>query len=360
MKGRIPPALPYIGDEEKEAVMEVLSSGQLAMGPRVKEFEANFAEYIGVEHAIAVSSGTAAIQTALSAAGIGKGSKVLIPAYSFFATASSVIATGAEIVFSDIDPDTYCMAPSSLEDVDAVLPVHLYGQPADMDSILASCGDDVVVIEDACQAHGAEYGDKKVGSLCTAGCFSFYATKNMVTGEGGMITTDDPDIARRARMLRSHGKDEEGRHALMGFNYLMTDIEAAIGIEQLKKLDTMNSTRRENASILNDELSELEDVVKLPIESPGTKHVYHQYALRVPPDTRERIVNGMQRAGIGVRSGYNLPMYKQEALGIDIECMETEKACDEVVWVPVYPQLDRSDMYHIAHSLQRFISYVKG
>ncbi len=361
MIGRIPPALPHIGDEEKEAVMEVLSSGQLAMGPRVRDFEKRFAEYIGVREAVAVSSGTAALHTALVSAGIGKGSRVLVPSYSFFATVSVVLAVGAEPVFADIDPDSFCISPVSMEDIDAVIPVHLYGQSADMDLIDTMAQEsDVIIIEDACQSHGAEYRGKKTGALGHVGCFSFYATKNMVTGEGGMITTDDSHIAEKARLFRAHGMNERGMHAIPGYNFLMTDIEAAIGIEQLKKLDGMNRKRRENASLLDDELAQLEGTIKRPVELQGRKHVYHQYALRVPPELRERIVSGMQRAGVSVRNGYGLPLYKQEAVGVEARCPETERACDEVIWVPVYPQLDRVDMLRIAHSLQRFISYVKG
>ncbi len=361
MNGRIPPALPNIGDEEKRAVMDVLSSGQLAMGPRVKEFEKRFAEYVGVNEAVAVSSGTAALHTALIAAGVKKGSKVMVPAYSFFATVSTVLTVGAEPVFVDIDPETYCIAPGSLEGVDAVIPVHLYGQPADMDLINSMAAEyGVTVIEDACQAHGAEYNGKKTGALGDVGCFSFYATKNMVTGEGGMLTTDDTELAEKARLLRAHGRNERGQHTLVGHNFLMTDIEAAIGIEQLKKLDAMNDIRRYNAGVLDTELAELENTVKLPARIQGYKHVYHQYALRVPRDIRDRIISGMQRAGIGVRTGYSLPLYKQKAIGTDLDRPETEKACREVIWAPVYPQLEKRDMYRIAHSLQRFISYVKG
>ncbi len=361
MKGRIPPALPNIGDEEKEAVMDVLSSGQLSMGPRVKEFEKNFAKYIGVKEAVAVSSGTAALHTALMAAGIGKGSKVMVPAYSFFATVSTVFAVGAEPVFADIDPESFCIAPGSMEDIQAVIPVHLYGNPADMEHINSTAAEhDVTVIEDACQAHGAEYQGKKTGALGHIGCFSFYATKNMVTGEGGMLTTDDSELAEKARLLRAHGMDERGVHTLIGHNFLMTDIEAAIGIEQLKKLDDMNDRRRYNANVLDSVLAELEGTVKRPVEIQGGKHVYHQYALRVPSDIRDRIIGGMHRAGIGLRTGYTLPLYKQEAIDMELECLETEKACREVIWAPVFPQLEKSDMYHIAHSLTRFIEYVKG
>ncbi len=356
MNGRIPPALPYLGEDEKQAVMDVLSSGQIAAGPKVKEFEERFADYIGVKEAVAVSSGTAALQVSLLAAGIDKGSKVLVPPYSFFATASAVLTIGAEPIFADIDPVTFCLEPDKMEDVDAVIPVHLYGHPADMDRINSLAAEnDVVVIEDACQAHGAEYHGKKTGALGDIGCFSFYATKNMVTGEGGMLTTNNNELADKARLLRAHGRDENGIHQLIGYNFLMTDIAAAIGIIQLDKLDDMNKSRRDNARIIDSELSKLEGYVTRPVELEGIKHVYHQYALRVPADIRERVVTGMQKAGVGVRSGYTLPIYRHPAIEIDLSCPETERACDEVIWVPVYPQLERAQMSRIAFGLKQFL-----
>ncbi len=356
MNGRIPPALPYIGEEEKQAVLEVLSSGQIAAGPRVKEFEEKFADYIGVKEAVAVSSGTASLQVALLAAGIGKGDKVLIPAYSFFATASAVLTVGAEPVYADIDPVSFCIDPDTVEDVDAVLPVHIYGQPADMDKINSLAAEnDAVVIEDSCQAHGAEYHGKKAGSLGDVGCFSFYATKNMVTGEGGMLTTDDIELAERARSIRAHGKDEKGLHRSIGYNFLMTDIAAAIGLVQLDKLDGMNDSRRENAHIIDSELAKLEGYVTRPVELEGRKHVYHQYALRVPAEIRDRVVTGMQKAGVGVRHGYTLPIYRQPAIDLEIDLPETERACREVIWAPVFPQLDRAEMSRIAFGLKQFL-----
>ena len=356
MNGRIPPALPYIGEEEKQAVLEVLSSGQIAAGPKVEEFEKRFAAYIGVKEAVAVSSGTAALQVALLASGIGPGCKVMIPSYSFFATASAVMTVGAEPIFTDIDPVSFCIDVQKMEDIDAVIPVHIYGQTAEMNEINTWAEeDDVKVIEDACQAHGAEYHDKKAGSLGHVGCFSFYATKNMFCGEGGMITTDDTELADKARLLRAHGRNSQGIHESIGYNFLMTDIEAAIGLVQLDKLDDINEARRVNARIIDSELAELEGYVQRPVELQERKHVYHQYALRVPPDIRDRLVNGMQKAGVGVRHGYTMPMYRQPAIDADLEHPETEKACREVVWVPVYPQLDRAQMSRIAFGLKQFL-----
>lgn len=365
MNGKIPAARPIIGEEEKEAVLEVLESGQIAAGPKVDEFEEKFSDYIDVKNGVAVSSGTAAIHTALMACDIGVGDKVIVPSYSFFSSASPVIAVGAEPIFADIEPDTYCIDPEDVEryaeeGADAVIPVHLYGNPADMGKIDKIAEEhDLKVIEDACQAHGAELDSKKVGSLGDVGCFSFYATKNMVTGEGGMLTTDDDKIAEKARLLRAHGRSERGEHVLIGHNFLMTDVEAAIGLVQLEKLDEFNNRRRDNAKILNEELEGLEEeeIVKRPMERDGYKHVYHQYALRVNEDRRDRLVNGMQKAGIHVRKGYERPIYDQKAIKLDEkpDCPETEKACREIVWIPSHPLLDVSHMRRAAWGIKQFL-----
>ncbi len=362
MNGRIPAGKPIIGEDEEKAVLDVLRSGQLASGPMVKKFEEEFAEYIGVEHAVAVSSGTAAIHLSLLSAGIGKGDKVIVTPYSFVASVSPVLAVGAEPVFVDIDPETYCISSENIraaaDGCDAVLPVHLYGHPADMVEIVKIGKEEgLTVVEDACQAHGASMDGKKVGSLGDIGCFSFYATKNMTTGEGGMVTTDDEEMAAKVRSSRAHGVGVQGEYDALGYNYLMTEVEAAIGLVQLDKLDDMNECRRTNADILNDELSSLDDqgLVQIPIEVQGYKHVYNQYPLRVPPDKRTRIVGSMKKAGIGLRKGYQKPIYKQKFAGSDVRCPEAEKACEEVVWVPVYPTLEPAHMRRMAWGLKKLL-----
>lgn len=363
MNGRIPAGKPVIGEEEEEAVLRVLRSGQLAAGPEVRAFEKSFAEYVGVEEAVAVSSGTAAIHLSLLSLGIGKGDKVIVSPYSFVASVSPVLAVGAEPIFVDIDPVTYCMAPENMVDVidhdtRAIIPVHLYGQMADMDGILKVAEEnELKVIEDACQAHGAMYRDKIAGSVGHAGCFSFYATKNMTTGEGGMITTDDKELAETARMLRTHGKGPQGEHETCGFNYLMTDMEACLGRVQLDKLDSMNDTRRRNASIITEEMAPLEEsgIVRTPVEVEGRKHVYHQYALRVSREKRDPLVFGMRKAGVDLRIGYDRPIYRQGFVNMDSPCPETESACQEVVWAPVHPVLDPSHMRRIAWGLKQLL-----
>ena len=362
MDGRIPVAEPLIEEEEKLAVQEVLESGQLASGPKVKRFEDDFAEYIGVDYSIAVSSGTAALISSLIAAEVGKGDEVLVTPYSFVSSVTSVLLVGAKPVFVDISYETLCMDPEKIKDgisdfTKAIIPVHIYGQPAEMCEINELAEDnDLVIIEDSCQAHGAEFNGNKVGSIGDIGCFSFYATKNMMTGEGGMITTDNKEVAENVRMLREHGRTDEG-YKIPGYNFMMTDIEAALGIEQLKKLNEINHKRRENAQILNESLKPEEEAGKLkrPVEAKDTKHVYHQYALKVDEEKRERVVNAMRKAGMGVRKGYQKPIYKEKAIDEDLKLTNTENACKEVVWLPVHPQLEAAHMHRMSWGLKHYL-----
>ncbi len=262
----IPIAKPIIADDEIDEVVKVLRSGFIAQGPKVAEFEEKFAEYIGVKHAVAVSSGTTALHLALLAAGIGPNDEVITTPFTFAATGNSVLHVGAKPVFIDIDNKTYNLNPENIENVitdktKAVMPVHLYGQPAEMDSIKQIAEDhDLIVIEDAAQAHGAVYKGKKAGSLGDMGCFSFYPTKNMTTSEGGIITTENEEMAEKARVLRSHGESERYTHVVLGYNFRMTDIAAAIGIVQLKKLDKFNEKRIENAKYLTERIDKINGI----------------------------------------------------------------------------------------------------
>ncbi|HEX2908923.1 MAG TPA: DegT/DnrJ/EryC1/StrS family aminotransferase, partial [Phototrophicaceae bacterium] len=238
---QIPIAKPFIGEEEKQAVVAVLSSGQLSQGPKVAEFEKAFAEKHNAKHAVANSNGTTALISAMMAHGIGPGDEVIIPSFSFFATASCVLCVGARPVFADIDPDTYNLSPAAAEAAitprtKAIMPVHLYGQPADMPAFQALCQKHgLVLLEDAAQAHLARIGDQFPGSWGTAS-FSFYPTKNMTTTEGGMILTNDDDIASRLRMIRHQGMNTQYYHEIVGYNFRMTDMEAAVGMVQLGRL----------------------------------------------------------------------------------------------------------------------------
>jgi Predicted pyridoxal phosphate-dependent enzyme apparently involved in regulation of cell wall biogenesis len=310
----IPIASPIIEDDEIQEVVKVLRSGFLAQGPKVEEFEKAFADYTNSRYAVATSSGTTALHVALLAAGVGKGDEVITTPFSFAATANAALYVGARPVFVDIDPQTYNINPEKIEDAitrdtKAIVVVHLYGQPAEMDHI-NDIGEDneLIVIEDAAQAHGALYHGRKVGSLADIACFSFYPTKNITTGEGGMITTDDEDIAHLARMIRSHGEGARYEHVLLGYNFRMTDIAAAIGIVQLKKLEKFNNRRIKNAEYLTENLEVL-DYIKTPYVMDDAKHVFHQYTVRVK--NREKWMEYLRGEGIGFGVYYPRPIYRQ-------------------------------------------------
>lgn len=273
-------AKPLIGEAEKRAVMEVLDSGQLAQGSRTEAFERSFAGYIGTKHAIGVNSGTAALIVALQAHGVGPGDEVITTPFSFIATATSIIACGAMPVFVDVDPFDLNMDPGQVEAAitdrtKAVMPVHIFGHPARIDEIAELCDDnDLALIEDAAQAHGAEHGGRRMGSF-GSGCFSFYPTKNMTTGEGGIITTDDDEVARLCRIIRSHGQEERYVHAYFGLNWRMQDINAAVGQVQLGYVEDWNEARIANA----ERLSHLIRSVETPRVREGDRHVFHQYTV---------------------------------------------------------------------------------
>ena len=342
-------AKPYLDEAEIEAVTAVLRSGVIAEGPRVAQFEQAFAEYIGVDHAVAVNSGTAALHVALMAHGIGKGDEVITSPFSFVATANSIVYTGAKPVFADIEPDTYIISPDQVHEMitsrtKAIMPVHLYGHAADMGAIMEIAEDhNLLVIEDACQAHGATYKGKKVGSFGT-GAFSFYPTKNMTTSEGGIITTDDPDIAARSRMLRAHGSKQRYLHEMIGYNFRMTDISAAIGIVQMGRLAEFTEKRRQNARKLSSGLKGTKNLI-LPVEKDNCSHVYHQYTIRTP--RRDSLRDTLQEKGIGTGTYYPLcihqqPLYKE--MGYAGSFPNSEKAAREVLSIPVHPGLSDADI----------------
>ena len=345
-----------------EAVERVLRSGRLAQGLQVEEFEALFASYIGSKYAIATSSGTAALHIALLASGIGNGDEVITTPFSFIATANAILFCGAKPVFVDIDKDTFGLDPSLIRaritsKTKAVLPVHLYGQPCDMKEILRICRErNLILLEDACQAHGAEYRGQKVGSF-GIGCFSFYPTKNMTTGEGGMITTDNGDIAERARMIRSHGQKERYIHEVLGYNYRMTDIAAAIGICQLKKLDEFNRQRIEHARFLSERLDKITGL-SVPFIAPDVKHVFHQFTIRVTRDfrmSRDELKQKLKDKGIVTEVYYPLPIHKQpvyKELGYNASLPNAEKACAEVLSLPVHPLLTEEELDYIVETIK--------
>ena len=354
-------ATPVLAREEMEAVECVLQSGRLAQGPKAEEFEALFASYIGTKYAIATGSGTAALHIALLASGIGNGDEVITTPFSFIATANAILFCGARPIFVDIDKNTFCIDPDLIlakttSKTKAILPIHLYGQPCNMQEIVKICREhNLILIEDACQAHGAEYQGKKVGSF-GIGCFSFYPTKNMTTGEGGIITTNDRDVAERAGMIRSHGQRERYFHEILGYNYRMTDIAAAIGICQLKKLDDFNRQRIEHARFLTERVSEVEGLIA-PFIAPNVKHVFNQFTVRVTGDfgiSRDDLKQRLKDKGVMTEIYYPLPIHKQplyKELGYDASLPNAEKACAEVLSLPVHPLLSKKELEYVVESL---------
>ncbi len=356
----IPLAKPLLGEEEKRAVLQVIDSGMLAQGKKVAEFEEAFAKYIGVKQAIAVSNGTTALHAALLAEGIGPGDEVITVPFTFIATANAIQMTGATPVFVDVEETTFNLDPRKIEEAitpktKAILPVHLFGQPVNLKEMISVAQKHhLKIIEDACQAHGAEFEGKKVGSLNTA-CFSFYPTKNMTTGEGGMITTNSSAVAEKARKIINHGSEKRYYHDFVGYNYRMTDLAAAIGLEQLKKLPEFNQQRRRNAQRLNQGIKEIKGIICAEM-APG--HVFHQYTLRVTPDyplNREQLQEKLKEKGIATAVFYPLPLHQQRAYFNQQQKKSfpvSEKLAKEVLSLPVSPFLKEEEIQYIIESIK--------
>jgi len=352
----IPIARPVIGEEEKQAVLAVLESGMLAQGQQVRAFEEAFAEYCGVKYAVATSSGTTALHTALLAHGVGPGDEVITTPFTFIASANSILFTGARPVFVDIEEDSYNINPTLIEEkitsrTKAILPVHLYGNPCDLEAIMTIADrHGLIVIEDACQAHGASVHGKKVGSFST-GCFSFYPTKNITTAEGGMITTNDDGVAERARLIRQHGMRKRYYHEVLGYNFRLTDIQAAIGLAQLGKLPEWTAKRIANARYLTERLPN----VVTPTVRDGYVHVFHQYTIRVNGD-RDAAVEKLNAAGIGTAIYYPIPVHQQPVyrqLGYHDSLPVAERVSRQVISLPVHPALTLAELDRIVSEVNR-------
>ncbi|MDS0295160.1 DegT/DnrJ/EryC1/StrS family aminotransferase [Halogeometricum luteum] len=354
-------ANPTLGREEKDRVTEVIDSGMVAEGDVVHEFESDFASYCGADTGLATTNGTTALHAALVGLGIGDGDRVLTTPFSFIATANTPRLAGADVDFVDIDPETYNIDPEALEsrlrageDVDAVIAVHLYGLPADVGRLRELADEyDFKLLEDAAQAHGAKYEGTRVGTFGDAACFSFYPTKNMTTGEGGMVLTDDEEVAERTRRFVDHGRTEGYEHASVGHNFRMTNIAAAIGLAQMERLPGFTEARRRNAARLTEELTDVPGVTP-PAEPEGYEHVYHQYTVRV--DDRDGLQEHLSDAGVGTGVYYPVPIHRQPAYDdVGGSYPEAEAAAEEVLSLPVHPALEDDDIDDIVAAMTRSV-----
>jgi dTDP-4-amino-4,6-dideoxygalactose transaminase len=359
----IPPARPVIGDSEIEAAVRVLRSGMVVQGPEVAAFEQEFSEFVAGRHCVAVNSGTSALQLTLMGLGFGPGDEVIVPSFSFAATANAVRLVGATPVFADIERDSFNLDPAAVEAAITprtvgIMPVHLYGHPAAMEQIMAIADKHgLAVVEDAAQAHAAALNGKPVGAFGKAGCFSFYPTKNMHSLEGGMITTGDAEFARLLRLLRNQGMEQRYANEIVGANVRMTDVSAAIGRVQLAKLHGWTEQRIANAAYLTEHISA--PSVVTPSVAEGARHVFHQYTVRVLGD-RDAAMASLTEAGIGNAVYYPTPIHRlkpywepDQKAGRTWDLPETERAAAEVVSLPVHPGLS-------AGNLERIVSAVNA
>ncbi|MGJ7442404.1 DegT/DnrJ/EryC1/StrS family aminotransferase [Aquipuribacter sp. MA13-6] len=346
----IPAARPIIGDDERNAVDRVLRSGMLAQGPEVAAFEQEFSEQlVDGTTCVAVSAGTTGLHLGLLAAGVGPGDEVIVPSFTFAATANSVALTGATPVFADIELDQFCLDPAAVEAAitprtKGVLVVHLYGHPADLTALEDICArHGIELYEDAAQAHGAMWQGRHVGSFGRFAMFSLYPTKNMTSGEGGMVSCATDEIARQMRLLRNQGQERRYENEVVGFNARMTDVHAAIGRVQLSKVGGWTKQRQENAAFLDENLSG----VVVPPVAPGAEHVYHQYTIRVPEDR-----DGMAKAlaeehGVGTGVYYPIPNHRLPSFQLTLDLPRTEQAALEALSLPVHPSLSQDDLHRI-------------
>ncbi len=349
----IPLSRPLIGDEEVAAVKEVLLSGQLVMGPQVEAFEAEFARTIGTAHAIAVSNGTAALELALRGLGIGPGDEVVVPSFTFAATANAVRMVGANPIFADVDLESYCLSAETVRPLlgprtAAVIVVHLYGNVADPSRLVNLCRErGIALIEDAAQALGATWRRQSVGALGKVGTFSFYPTKNITTGEGGMITTNDAALADRIGLLRNHGSRHRYLHEIVGTNARLGEIGAAIGRVQLRRLAEWQAQRRANAAAYDSQL--VGDIIT-PAVDPDVVHAYHQYTVR--SSDRKRLISALDEGEVGYGIYYETPCHRQVAFEPIVEELpNTDLLAGEVLSIPVRPDLSGEDLKLIVETV---------
>ena len=354
---------PNMDDKEIKAVETVLRSGQLSQGENVKTFEDMFSNYLGVKYSVATSSGTTALQMALLANNIGKGDEVITTGFTFVATVNSILSVGAKPVLVDIDTFTNNIDETLIEkyitkNTKAIMPVHLYGLSCNMDEIVNIAEKyNLIIIEDACQSLGAEFNNVKVGRF-GVGCFSFYPTKNITTGEGGMVCTDDDDVYEKLQLIRNHGMGQSRYdYIALGFNFRMTDIQAAIGNIQLGKIDSMLDSRIKNASVYNDKLSKF---VNIPYNNKNFLHVYNQYTIRVNDKRRDLLKNFLDSKNIQTVVYYPHPVnyfdHVKDGSKIDSKLNNADKNSKQVLSLPVHPKLTNDELNYVISSIEEFFN----
>lgn len=353
----IPVASPHLDEDDIAAAVRVLRSGALVQGYEVAAFEDEFSALVDGRHCIAVNSGTTALWLSLLGLGIGPGDEVIVPAFTFAATAAAARLTGATPVFADIDPVSFCLDPAAAaaavtSRTTAIIPVHLFGHPADMQALLAlTTRHGLALVEDAAQAHAATLHGRPVGTFGTAAAFSFYPTKNMQTVEGGMITTADADLARTLRLLRNVGMQTRYRHEIVGTNGRLNDVFAAIGRTQLRKLPARTAARRAHAAYLDTGLAGIPGITA-PARGVGAGHVYHQYTIRVDDD-RDAFAQALLGDQVGCCVHYPVPLHRSPAYRTAVALPRTDTAATQVLSLPVHPGLDRKQLDRIVTAVHR-------
>lgn len=353
----IPTAKPIIGEDEISEVVKVLKSGELSQGKWVEDFEKEFANFTHTKFAIATSNGTTALHLSLLVLGIKEGDEVITTPFTFIASVNAILYVGAKPIFVDIDPKTFNINPDLIEEkitskTRAILPVHLFGFPADMAKILKIAKKhNLLILEDAAQAHGSKIDNQVVGSFGELAAFSFYPTKNITTGEGGMITTNNENLTRRLRMLRNHGMEKRYHHDVLGFNFRMTNIAAAIGIRQLKKINDFNKKRIENAKFLTEGLSNI-NAIQTPFVPQNFTHVFHQYTVLVKDGKgkRDKLAEYLNKNGVATMVYYPIPVHKQkfmEKMFPKLHLRNAEEVADQALSLPVHPSVTREDLEKI-------------
>jgi dTDP-4-amino-4,6-dideoxygalactose transaminase len=365
---KVPLSKPYVDKEMKDRVLKVMDSGQYILGNECKDFEKEFAQFIGTKHAILTSSGTSAIFLCLKALGVREGDGILVPSLTAFPTIEPVFHVGARPIFIDID-ETFTVDPKHIEsvlrnksqirgikEIKGMVPVHLYGHPAHMDALLDLANHyGLFVLEDCCQAHGARYNGTRVGSMGIGGCFSFYPSKNLtVFGDGGMIATSDEELAKTCRMLRDHGRREKYEHELVGYNLRFNEIQGAVGRLQLRKLDWFNESRRRIAQWYDEGLE------GVPVATPRVRNwaeaVYHLYVIQTPD--RDKLAAFLKERGIQTGIHYPIPNHQQRAvqitLGQQLPLEKTEDTVKKILSLPIYPELEKEKVDFVCAGIREF------